>query len=398
MLLSAVSIILFTMKPILWLILTSLLLCFAGAPADALEVEWTLISNSSGGAKGAVQLTSGELLSTRSVWRNAEHQVLCSRSLDGGETWEELSVIARQEGRATVGDGHLLQLPSGEVLYSYRHNLLGETSADERAYSIQVAVSRDGGHSWKSHSTVATSSHDPAEEPGASRGLWSSFLFLTPDGGLHCVYDDEDTPHREGYWGHQWLTMRTWDERGGAWVNPVTVSRAHNPRHLSRDGMPSVARLPSGRLICVFETVQVTSPHANLIRSTTSDNGGKSWSWEREERGLVFKPSKADHLAMSPWLIRLASGELICVFATDEDRAIPGVSGRPPSEYRMDVKYVLSVNGGDTWSSSGEMVFDTTHRNYMPGIIELEDRSLLIAFFDHAQGDFRAVRGEQTTF
>lgn len=372
--------------------IVALLALLTTVSAAAPDFEWSLVSDRAGGAKGAVQLSSGEILATRTLWRNEEHQVLCARSVDQGQTWEEISVIARQVGNATVGDGHLLQLASGEVLYSYRHNLLGE---NPRTYSIRVAISSDEGNTWRAHSTVASSSHDPVEEPRATRGLWSSFLFVTQNGALHCVYDDEDTPHRNGFRGHQWLTMQTWNEQIGDWVNPVTVSRAHDPRRLSRDGMPSVVALPSGLLICAFETVQIERPHANLIRKTVSADGGKTWSWLWKERGLLFEPRTPKHLAMSPWLIQLGSGELICVFATDEDRDIPGVSGRPPAEYRMDVKYVMSTDGGETWSPRARTVFDETHRNYMPGIMELRDGSLLVTFVDHARGPYRAVLGER---
>lgn len=361
--------------------------------ADALDMEWRLVSDNAGGAKGTVRLASGDILATRTVSKDGEHRVICARTSDGGRSWEDLAMIARQRGHATIGDGHLFQLPSGEVWFSYRHNLLGESPGEEREYAIRVAVSGDEGKSWEPHSTVATSSHNPVEEPGALRGLWSSFLFLADDGALHCVYDDEDTPHRAGFFQHQWLTVRTWDKETGTWVNPVTVSRAHDPRHLSRDGMPSVALLPSGRLICAFETVGVERPHANLIRYTTSDDGGKTWSWKQREREILFQPRKPHHLAMSPWLIRLSSGELMCVFATDEDRDEPGVSGRPPREYRMDVKYVSSADEGNRWAPAARTIFDETQRNYMPGVIELEDGSLLVTFLDHLRGPYRAARG-----
>lgn len=113
---------------------------------------------------------------------------------------------------------------------------------------------------------------------------------------------------------------------------------------------------------------------------------------------MLFESAKPDHLAMSPWLIQLRSGELICVFATDEDRETPGVSGRPPSEYRMDIKCVFSADDGLSWLPFGRTVFDETHRNYMPGITELQDGSLLVTFVDHAQGPYRAVRGQQRCF
>jgi hypothetical protein len=379
-----------------WLLFGCVLTLLLAPPRElsALEIHWAPLSAKAGGGKGTVQLASGHILATHERHIDGEHQVVCSRSVDGGRTWKELSVIATQNGPATVGDGHLLQLPTGEVLFSYRHNLLGEEEKDPRNYSIRVSISRDGGRNWRPHSTVATSSHDPRREPDALRGLWSSFLLLTDKGELQCYYDDEETPHREGFLRHQWLTMRTWDAESKQWVNPVTVSRAHNPAHLSRDGMPSILQLASGRLLCAFESVQTAPPHANLIRFTTSDDGGKTWSWVREERGLLYEsPGKPRHLSISPWLARTSNGRLVCVFATDEDREVPGISGTPPHQLYLDIKYTHSADDGRTWSRPAALVFGGGHRNYVPGIVELQDGSLLVTFLDFAAGAHRAMRG-----
>lgn len=378
----------------LCLILLLWLAAHGGTRSDALEIHWTPLPAQAGGGKGGVRLASGEILATREQYVDGEHRVVCARSVDRGETWHDLSIIARQHGHATVGDGHLLQLPNGEVLFSYRHNLLGQGQQGKREYSIRVAVSRNGGKTWKPHSIVATSAHDPTVEPNALRGLWSSFLLLTRDGALHCVYDDEDLPHRQGFLRHQWLTMKTWDDEAGAWVNPVTVSRAHNPSHLSREGMPSIVELPSGRLICAFETVQPKPPHANVICTTTSDDGGKNWSWKREERRPLFpSPDGQDHLSVSPWLTRLSTGELFCVFATDEDRDVPGISGTPPPQLNMDIKYAVSTDDGQTWSRSAQVISGDSHRTYMPGVIHPSDGTLLVTFLDYAAGAYRSVRG-----
>jgi len=375
---------------LLWTLATG---CLCTATKDLPHMTWTEVSSRSGGAKGAVQLRSGEILATRTEWKSNAVWVVCSRSMDGGTNWQDLSVITSGMRGEDIGDGHLLELSDGSVLFGYRHNQHAGARQGRRQYSIKTATSRDAGKTWGPHSIVAQSSHDAAAEPEALRGLWSCFLLLRRDGALQCYYDDEDTPHREGFFRHQWVTMKTWDSSGRRWHQPVTVSRAHARGHLSRDGMASVVELPSGRLLCAFESVQTYPPHANCIRMVTSDNSGRTWSWQREEREILFQSSRANHLAVSPWLARLPGGELVCVFATDENSALPGKSGTHPRHLELDLKYVLSKDSGRTWSHEALTLYAETHRTYVPGVLPLRDGALLVTCEDFATGGYRAFRG-----
>ena len=103
-----------------------------------------------GGAKGATQLRSGEILATTNRWTSNRVQIVCSRSTDNGVTWEDFSVIAEAGSGTDIGDGDLRQLADGDVLYSYRHNSPRRDAL--RSYSIRVAVSKDRGKTWKPHS------------------------------------------------------------------------------------------------------------------------------------------------------------------------------------------------------------------------------------------------------
>jgi hypothetical protein len=362
----------------------------------SVEVSWSELSAHPGGGKGVVQLASGDILATHTRWSAGETAVMCSRSRDGGRHWEDISVIAQDRAGVDMGDGHLLQLADGAVLFSYRHNQVRTNELGLRCYSIRTAISRDAGWTWQPHSVVVESKHDPAAEPEALRGLWSSFLLLRRDGTLQCYYDDEDTPHRAGFFRHQWVTMKTWDASRRQWVNPVTVSRAHNWRHLSRDGMPSVVELPSGRLLCVLESVETAAPHANCIRQVTSDDGGRTWSWQRRERGMVFQSAKRNHLAVSPWVTSLPGESLLCVFATDEDQPAPSKSGTHPWHLKTDVKCVSSRDEGRTWSAAAKTVFAGTHRCYAPGALLLRDGSVLVTCQDYSIWGHRAFRGVLT--
>lgn len=313
------------------------------------------------GTKAPVETTDGVLLAVNSRHTTDAAELLCFRSNDCGGTWTLAGMIARDpEPRTDIGDAAIMQLRSGEVLCSYRHNhTFGPRQ--RRDHSIRVAVSRDGGATWEPHSTVASTK-------GTTAGLWSTFLHERTDGALQCYYDDEVTPWQEGFDRHQWLTMRTWNPAKREWVDPVTVSRAENKDHLSRDGMPSVVEFPDGRLLCVFEGVRVTPPHKSVIRSGTSFDGGRTWSWSTTGRQMVYAPADPLYNALASWVIRHSSGLLICVFSTDEDRATPDT----PSTGRLDqdIKAVYSADGGATWSRVPQKIA-IEHPCYLAGISEL---------------------------
>ena len=278
-----------------------------------------------------------------------------------------------------MGDGNLVR-QGGDLLCAYRLNR-------KPAYAVRVARSADGGETWTDHSTVEAVSE---EGPGPSRGLWAPFLLVTKRGRIQCYYDDEHTPWLRGFSGHQWVTMREWD--GHRWGGGVTVARAHGPKLLSRDGMATVVETAPGRLLCAFESVQTDSPHAGVARFVTSDDGGRSWSWTHKERSVLYEPKDRRFLVLCPWLARIGRN-LVCTFVTDEDRPEPGVSGTPAHRLKLDVKSVLSHDGGRTWERVATTVYRGTSHNYLSGVVALPKDRLLCTFLDFDRG-FLAVEGK----
>ncbi len=355
-----------------------------------MQFRWMHNIHPAEGAKGFLVLPGGHVLATRTEGTPGGVRVVCSISRDGARTWEHLSTIVSDPDPTTdIGDGNLCLTRRGELFYVYRHNRYRGEYARNPYYSVKVAISTDGGRTWKPHSTVLEAR--PTGE-GPSRGLWAPFLFETRSGVLQCYYDDEYTPWREGFSGHQWVRMHTWNTRTRRWENPVTVSRAHNPLHLSRDGMPSVVQLHDGRLLCVLESVQTLPPHAGVIRCVESRDGGRTWSWQTRERQVVYEPRNTRFMALAPWVTALWDDILLCVFITDEDRTEPDKPGTPPPQLNMDVKCVWSTDGGRTWSRPAQTVYSDTHKCYMPGVGVLkrqaEEAEVLVLFLETEKGFF----------
>lgn len=312
--------------------------------------------------KTPVELPNGDLLAWRSAPVQPEgHVVHCFRSTDHGRTWHYLSdIVSDPEPHADLGDGAFLVTSAGELLFSYRRNHRHGRPPERHSYRIEVAVSRDNGVHWTPHSTVAAAE-------GAPYGLWSSFLIELRDGVLQCYYDDEVTPAAHGLPRHQWFSMKTWNAEAEAWQDPVTVSRAHNPERLSRDGMGTVVELPDGELLCVMESVQTEERHAGLVLSVRSRDRGRTWSWSERERDVVYEPADTRYNALAPWMIPLEDGRLLVVFTTDEDRAEFGIAST--GVLYQDLRYITSDDGGRTWSAP--RIVSAAYPIYFPGVCQL---------------------------
>lgn len=253
------------------------------------------------------------------------------RSTDGGKTWGEYTQAARHPRQEDLANTFPLQLSDGTVLVAFRHH-----SADRRTYRLEVCASHDRGKSWKFRGTIAT----------GSVGLWEPFLLELPDKTLQAYYASE-----EGIKPDQRVEMRSSNDGGKSWGNPITVARKRG----SRDGMPGVVRRGDGTLLAVFEASDV-APYRFVIRAVRSRDGGKTWSPERELIYAPANPVRARWAAGAPSIVQLPGGGLLVSFQTDEDVAYRrGDPRRDPSVPSYDYlhfaafKCVSSEDGGRTW-------------------------------------------------
>lgn len=349
-------------------------------------VRWTNATFPVAGTRGLLGLPDGALLvvAPRRADGDGGVRLLCHRSDDAGRSWNVSGTVAMDtEPGADIGDGMLLRADAGTLYYCYRQNHYRGARQDTPDYSIRIAESPDAGKSWKPHSVVtAHTVRGASRRP--SRGLWAPFLLEPAPGILQCYFDDEKTPFDQGFPGHQWLTMKTWNPGTRRWESPVVVSRARNPRHLSRDGMATVAALSPQRLVAAMEGVDPAPPHPNLLFLVTSEDGGRSWSWQTQDRRILYRPRRKNYMALCPQLSRLSNGTLACVFCTDEDRDQPGLSGTPPDRLQMSVKLILSEDQGRSWSAPQALT--DSQRTYLPGLVEVKPGQLLATWLDFAAG------------
>lgn len=338
------------------------------------------------GCKGAIRVGKSIFVAAGDP-AIGQANLACYRSDNHGETWEKLGSIVRDpiEG-ADLGDGNMLRLPNGHLLVVYRRNHYRGNYHASPEYGIHVSESSDGGATWQLHSMVAQ--HRINRET-ASRGYWAPFIFRTRSGRLQCYYDDEYTPFEAGFQGHQWVEMKTFDAAAGKWGDETTVSRAPDPKGLSRDGMATVVETNPGKLLCVLESVSTHAPVVGNVRSVTSSDDGQTWSWRDGRRPVVYEAPIPYH-AFSPWLVQDGKGAILCLFATDEGNGTPMPAGTPADRLKLDIKLLVSSDAGGTWSKLPLLVYAGSHHNYLPSVVPLGGGNLLASWLDFDRGPLAA--------
>jgi hypothetical protein len=311
----------------------------------------------------------------------------CYVSDDLGEHWQKQgSVLVDPIAGTDLGDGNLVGLPDGRLLAVYRRNHFRDEFNQSPEYGVHVSESSDGGKTWKLHSMV---SQHRIDQVGVSRGYWAPFLFVTKSGALQCYYDDEYTPYQAGFKGHQWVEMKQWNAKKMAWGPGITVSRAPNPKELSRDGMATVVEPRPGKLVCTLESVSTTSPVVGNVRVVFSEDEGRSWSWKKGVRPVAYQAAGPYH-SFSPWSLLGPDGSIYCLFATDEDNNEPKRAGTPAHLVRLDIKMLVSKDQGRTWQKQPKPIDATSHRDYLPSGCSIGDGQALVSWLDFTRGPLMA--------
>lgn len=340
-----------------------------------MPIIWESIEKYSTGWKGPVELSDGTILSTRMNPGSplSGQKIMCVGSTDGGVTFKDFGIIATEDSGVDFGDPAMCQLSDGTILCSYRYNRYNYPTTGKSKHEIRMSESKDGGKTWTFHSIVSENeANSPAYGQGEQRGLWSTFILETSRGDIQCYYDDENICFENGYIGHQWWMMKTWDKEQNAWTDPVAVSRTTDVSLLARDGQGAVKEIEPGVLVTVFESVRTEYPFKGCVRMTVSRDYGKTWNYVdesgKDNRKIVYVPEDENFSTLCPWLTILDGGVLMCSFMTDEDRDF--ADNVASGVLDQSIKYCLSYDGGVSWSDP--YMLDERHPLWGPGVILLE--------------------------
>ena len=277
-------------------------------------------------------------------------RIAVARRPAGSCLWQPLATVASTPN--TLANGFLVLLDDGSILCAYR-----EVASEE--YWIRVSRSTDGGATWQLRGTVHQN----------GRGLWEPWILVLPGGRVLCAYATEEYAVSPD----QAIEIRSSDDGGQSWIDPVIAVKLPG----SRDGVPALARLHDGSLLCFFEATDLANPFA--IRVSTSTDGGQTWSGRR----LVYAPANPAKRAAAPTATLLSDGRIWCGFYTDERRAEHG-------DPFADALWLESSDDGLTWSDPFTL-HATSGADFWGHFIELRDSTILAAFYTNSNGNPRLL-------
>jgi hypothetical protein len=259
------------------------------------------------------ELDNGELIAGFST--NEDSSIFnykLIRSPDGGNTWTSKATIASTGNN--VYEGSFAQTSATNLVLVYGD---GEGVASKR--------SKDRGATWGSAVTIAVQGGGADCHPSVTN-LGNNILLVT------YRYNDK-------------ILAKKSTDGGATWGSAITVAS----NTLQPYNSPSVVRMPSGNLVLAFSsgTGGVQFPHIYLTRSIDS---GTTWS------APVSIKAEAQYSFNDPNLTVLNNGDLLILI----------VNGAESSGTRWDTS-MLSHDEGQTWGCDS-MVYSNGDPHRLNGI------------------------------
>lgn len=285
-----------------------------------------------------LRLHNGNLLAafSRPTGPFGSNEPYVAESADGGLTWSAMVKVAPSFGSRLLAGG-MVELADGTVLMAYHDgHLNGGDPIPPATSRIRIARRPPGSTAWDVLSTVHQS---------GLVGLWEGTLTLLPNGKLLCHFASEE---QQPEYPNAIFQSESLDG-GLTWTPPRRIIGVPG----SRDGVPSVIRLPGGRLLCFFEAQDWwhidTIPTDFYIAYVYSDDDGQTWSTERRVVSVPASPENG-HRHTAPQAALLPNGKILVTFYSSD-----GYPPRPIDRY-TDMMYVESDAPYTSWTVARKLI------------------------------------------
>lgn len=277
-----------------------------------------------------------------------------------------------------IGNPQPFMLPSGRLLMAYRHHF---GSKINRKYRLRVSFSDDKGQTWNNWKSKNAGIIDQGNE-----GLWEPFLYIDKYGDLRVVYAKERKQSSckiKRKAKKQDIVMKVSKDQGKSWQNESIVAS----KGISRDGVPSVARLQDGSFMVVFESWGETKcggEKSSLVIRSMQSKDGVLWEKRKDvynpkNRGYINTPNNQLPKASWPFITKLNDGRVAVVFSTNEGRHLE------KKKKKYEFRFLPSKGGASydnfEWDYNGMRVvmpYSANKANRYPSMIQLENNSLMV--------------------
>jgi hypothetical protein len=211
--------------------------------------------------------------------------------------WTKRNEVINDSNAAhTFSHPQPFELDDGELIAGF------STDEDTTKYSYKLVRSTDGGNTWGSKVTIASTTND----------IFEGSFAQTSATNLVCVYGDGDG-----------VAAKRSSDRGQTWGSAIIIA----PPGGGADPHPSVVNLGNNTLMVAYR-------YFNKIMTRKSTDGGATWSIATTVASNSSVPYN------SPSIVRMPSGDLVLAYSSGT------------GDVQFPQNYIIrSVNSGATWST-----------------------------------------------
>lgn len=350
------------------LVMLVMVLVSASSLAAEKTVVWdksTLVRVAPGSYARMIRVKGGDIL----CGLETAGKVCICRSSDEGKTWTEPAVVATAP-QGHVTNSELLELANGHILYMYNER----PNDGVHRFTIQVAVSKDNGGTWKHLSKVY--------EAGVEfhKGCWEPAAIQLPSGEVQIFFANE-FPYK--HTTEQEISMCRSFDNGRTWTEAKPISFRAN----HRDGMPSPLILNDGKgiVVAIEDNGYTLMFTPAIIHTSFEDNWNQSFASGASPRRWkpVNKPTNVEW-GGAPYIRQMPSGETVLSFQSSVGCQKPQM-----------VVYVGDENARNFTGRSVPFVVPSEHGGWWNSLFVKNDKT--ITAITSSQGSVWAIDGHIET-
>ena len=255
-------------------------------------------------------------------------------------------------------------------------NHLGNHQRLLRQTGYSLMRSKDNGNTWEGPIPVNT-----APVSRENSGEWSvggsggGHIVELDDGGLLMPLEGsitgDHTAYTRGGQGElcRVFTLRS-DDEGSNWEYWSTI--AFDPANVLYFSEPSMTKLKSGKLICVWRCQVRPGFRFDHMWFASSEDDGSSWTTPRRSQLWGYPPD----------IIQLNDGRVLVVYGYRKDEfGIRGCISDDGESWKKENEFVIKTGG----EADPNKIDQFWHTGY-PSVVQCEDDTIVVAYHEYSKG------------
>lgn len=289
------------------------------------------------------------------------------RSLDGGNSWREVSEVFSNTDGWDIEAPTLYEVPYSSGSLAPGDLLLAGTAwkvGDYTAQKIEVFLSKDEGRTW-SYLSSCTETEGLPNIWG--HGIWEPVFLMNSNGDLGCYISDERPEN--SVTNNQFIGHYISQDGGKTWSHDIVKDVAFPEDQYARPGMQSFTQLPDGSFVMSYEMCRdATDPDHACETYIKRSVDGFDWN-PADGPGEIVRTADQRELLHTPYIAWVDDGTENGVLLLSGKRVVAGPTGnKDVLEESGEVLFANRSLGYGEWVEVPAPVKVSPTGAYAPGV------------------------------